>query len=469
MCDSDDCSSDRSDGTRQPNRRDAIRVGLGAALFATLPSTLRADRRRFAAEPESRYLDSAIAAGKWIRATTMDAPNGKTWPATPPDAKTAQRDLYSGSPGVVLFLLELHNATRDPAWLELAMAGADHLAASLPDTASDTESAGLYSGLAGIAYTLDETARVSGRAAYRTAARKALGAITAGAKATGAGVEWSDTTDIISGTAGIGLTLMWLSAAQKDVAAQQLAMRAARRLVEREHRTGDASLWMMSPTFTRNMPNFSHGTAGVAYFLATMAESTRDKTYLDAAIRGARYLQSVATPTDGNGQRIFHNDPDGRGLFYLSWCHGPAGTARLFHRLGAVTGDRAWSDYVPRLAQGIIASGVPQQSPGFWNNISQCCGNCGVSDFFVSLHGLTRNADYLAFARRCADDTLARATKEGDGLKWIQAENRVSPNQLFAQTGLMQGAAGVGLAMLRLDGALRGRKATIVLPDSPYA
>ena len=40
---------------------------------------------------------------------------------------------------------------------------------------------------------------------------------------------------------------------------------------------------------------------------------------------------------------------------------------------------------------------------------------------------------------------------------------------VLAQTGLMQGAAGVGLAMLRLDGALRGRRPTIVLPDSPFA
>ena len=463
------CDDDRSDSTRPPNRRDAIRTGIGAALFAALPSPFRGRRVQWTAEPDSRYLDAAVAAGKWIRAAAIAAPGGKTWPAVPPDAKTAQRDLYSGSPGVVLFLLELYRATRDPAWLDLAMAGADHLAVSLPDGASGDADAGLYSGLAGIAFTLDETARVSERPAYRVAARKALGTITATARQVGEGVEWNDSTDIISGSAGIGLTLLWLSSAQKDVGAHQLAVRAGRRLLEREYRTGDASLWMMSPSFTRNMPNFSHGTAGVAYYLATLAGSTKDKAFLDASVRGARYLQSVATPTDGNGLRIFHNDPDGRELFYLSWCHGPAGTARLFHRLGMVTGDRSWSAYVPRLAQGIVASGVPKQSPGFWNNISQCCGNCGVSDFFVSLHGLTGEASHLAFARRCADDTLARATAEGDGLKWVQAENRVSPNQLLAQTGLMQGAAGVGLAMLRLDGALRGRKPTVVLPDAPYA
>jgi lantibiotic modifying enzyme len=463
------CNHDaRIDDTRPPTRRDVIRAGIGAAVLAALPMPLRAGRT-YGTEPDARYLAAARAAGRWIRATAITAPGGTTWPAVPPDAKTAQRDLYSGSPGVVLFLLELHRATGDSAWLDLAMGGADHLAASLPDSATGEVDAGLYSGLAGIGFTLNETARVSGRPAYSAAARKALGVITAAARDTGAGVEWNDSTDIISGSAGIGLYLMWLSSRYADVGSRQLAVRAGRRLLEREYRTGDRSLWMMSPGFTRNMPNFSHGTAGVAYFLATLAGEMNDKAFLDAALRGARYLQSVATPTDGDGRRIFHNDPDGRELFYLSWCHGPAGTARLFHRLGTVTGNQSWWEYVPRLAQGIVASGVPKQSPGFWNNISQCCGNCGVSDFFVSLHGLTGDASYLAFARRCADDTLARATAEGDGLKWVQAENRVSPNVVLAQTGLMQGAAGVGLALLRLDGALRGRKPTIVLPDAPYA
>ena len=466
MCDHQDddhLPNDADPSARRLGRRDVLRAGLGAAALAAVPRPLRSARW---AAPESRYLDAAIGAGKWIRATAIEAPSGKTWPAVPPDVKTAQRDLYCGSPGVVLFLLELYRATGDRAWLDLATAGADHLAASLPDGITGEESAGLYSGLAGVAFTLDETARLSEKPAYRTAARKALGAIMSSARSVGAGVEWSDTTDIISGSAGIGLSLLWLSAAQKDAGAHTTAVRVGRRLVEREYRTGDASLWMMSPGFPRNMPNFSHGTAGVAHFLATLAADTKDASFRDAAVRGARYLQSVATPTDGNGQRIFHNDPDGRELFYLSWCHGPAGTARLFHRLASVTGDRTWAAYVPRLAQGIVASGVPKQSAGFWNNISQCCGNCGVSDFFVSMHGLTSDASYLAFARTCADDTLSRATADGDGLKWIQAENRVSPNVVLAQTGLMQGAAGVGLAMLRLDGALRGRKPSIVLPDA---
>ncbi len=112
---------------------------------------------------------------------------------------------------------------------------------------------------------------------------------------------------------------------------------------------------------------------------------------------------------------------------------------------------------------------VPERSPGFWNNISQCCGNCGVTEFFTSMHQLRKDPRHLAFAEVVARDTIARGTAEGDGMKWVQAENRVSPDQVVAQTGLMQGAAGVGLAMLHLDGVLKGRPPIALLPDNPFA
>lgn len=120
------------------------------------------------------------------------------------------------------------------------------------------------------------------------------------------------------------------------------------------------------------------------------------------------------------------------------------------------------------VAQGTIDSNVPERSPGYWNNISQCCGNCGVVEFFTSLYRSTGNTAHLAFAKRVMDDTLGRATEEGAGLKWIQAEHRVQLELLIAQTGLMQGAAGVGLALLHLYGAMNRRPDRIVLPDNPW-
>ena len=91
-----------------------------------------------------------------------------------------------------------------------------------------------------------------------------------------------------------------------------------------------------------------------------------------------------------------------------------------------------------------------------------------MAEFFVSMSDLRHDPRHLEFAEVVARDTLARGTADGDGLKWTQAENRVSPDQLVAQTGLMQGAAGVGLTMLHLDGALARRRPVMRLPDNPF-
>jgi len=95
-------------------------------------------------------------------------------------------------------------------------------------------------------------------------------------------------------------------------------------------------------------------------------------------------------------------------------------------------------------------------------------GSAGIGDFFLSYYEVTREANALAFARRMTDQILARATRDASGTRWIHAENRTQPENLAAQTGWMQGAAGIGAWLIRLDGFDRGRAARIVLPDSPF-
>ena len=91
-----------------------------------------------------------------------------------------------------------------------------------------------------------------------------------------------------------------------------------------------------------------------------------------------------------------------------------------------------------------------------------------MAQFFLDLYGVTKDPAYLRFARKMTDDLLARATRDDFGTRWVQAENRERPDNLVAQTGYMQGAAGIGSWLLRLDGAQRGRAPFVRFPDSPW-
>jgi lantibiotic modifying enzyme len=474
-----------------PSRRDIIRQGIAASALLGMPRALaalvedtdsvaqgsgrRVESRSITARP---HLDAALRAERWIRRSRQVTADGVRWPADPLKPDVVATDLYNGMGGVVAFYLELYNATGDKQHLREASAGADYLISrvpSIPPTVSTSPGGavrrpdcGLYTGLAGTMYLLERAHAAGAGDKYRDAAQRCLTLITGLAQPAGNGAEWSTSTDIVSGTAGTGLALLRAHRTLGGPSALATARRAGTRLIELGRPADGGTMWMMAPDYPRNMPNFSHGTAGVAYFLARLHEETGDPAFRDAARAGARYLQAVATK-HGDACAIHHHDPDGKDLFYLSWCHGPAGTARLFYQLGTVGKDADAIDWVHRLARGITTTPIPEQrTPGFWNNISQCCGNIGVAQFFLDLHRTIGHPGALDFARRCLADTMSRATEEDGGLKWIQAENRTQPENLVAQTGFMQGAAGVGTFLLHLDGFEQKRAPAVVFPDSPF-
>jgi lantibiotic modifying enzyme len=459
-----------------PDRRRFLKDGIAAsaavllmppALAEALGSGARAVSDSHGTRSTRPYLDVARQAGAWLATSAKRDEHGVSWPADPAKPDSVQYSLYTGMPGVVLFHLELYHATREQSALDAGLAGADHLIQTL-SREQQIRDWGLYTGHAGVVYTLEMAHRASGRERYRMAAKMALDLLKSAAKPAGDGVEWSPSTDIISGSAGIGLFLLWAGATFADAECKPLAQQAGFRLIERGQSDRGGTKWLISPQITRNYPNFSHGAAGVSYFLATLHQATGERAFLDAAKSGAAYLDALSTTTPGGGRMVFHSEPGNEHLYYLSWCHGPAGTARLYHRLGQVPGEGQYRERVAQLAQATLDLKVPERSPGFWNNISQCCGNTGVSEFFVDLHRLTGDRRHLTFAEVVSRDTITRGTAEGAGMKWIQAEHRVQPQLLIAQTGLMQGAAGVGLGMLHLDGALEQRAPFVVLPDNPY-
>lgn len=453
----------------RPDRRTAIRHGLAAsASLLVAPDALLASLQWPRPGAERPWLAVAQKADHWLRQSRQRGPRGSAWPADPANPGAVSTDLYTGMAGVVLFYLELHHATGDAEALAAARGGADYLLASVPDEPAASTAMGLYTGLAGTAIVLQHAHELTGDDRYRDGAVRVLSLLERSARPAGAGVEWNESTDIISGSAGIGLALLQLAPAFRNVDGLALALRAADRLIERAQRADGGLSWLISPQMPRNYPNFSHGTAGVSYFLARLAAATGQASYLEAALGGERWLQSIATATPNGGRMVYHSAPGNEQLYYLSWCHGPAGTARLYRALARASGDARWDRAVEQCARAVEDMKVPQRSPGFWNNVSQCCGNAGVIEFFLALHRRTRDDLRLAFAEEVGHDTLRRATAEGDGLKWIQAEHRVRPELLAAQTGLMQGAAGIGLAMLHLDGAREGRTPFIRLPDDPW-
>jgi hypothetical protein len=301
---------------RPITRRALIERGLGAAAGmiafpGALPGALSAlstfTTRAGHAPPTAVHapltdLEVALRAARWIRRSRIETANGVTWPADPLKPTTVGTDLYNGMPGVLLFHLELFHATGDRSWLDDARLGANELIAQLP-AMDRAQAAGLYEGLAGAVFVLEETHRATGEGRYRDGARQALAMIHAQARKTAMGAAWSGpsaTNDIISGSAGIGLLLLWADQKIGDAASRTLALAAGRQLLDVGIRDHGGLKWKVADSVSNLYPNFSHGTAGVAYFLATLFGATGEVPLM-GPMRGSRCF---TTSRAGNSSTI---------------------------------------------------------------------------------------------------------------------------------------------------------------------
>ena len=380
------------------------------------------------------YLLAAKEAARWIRSAQVARSQGIAWLPEPdhPDKQAtvgADNTLYSGSAGVVLFFIELARASGDDTYLTDAARGAEYLAASwknLPGAAGASffRDGGLSfdQGLAGTAFALIEAWQATRDEKYRHAALEATRTLANASRETGAGLEWTPSPAVGQG-GGIILYLMYAAKALQEESLQKIAARGGDRIIElAESDPRDGLRWQglppssLSPAAAKTIPansyfpNFELGTAGVAFVLARLYEETRQQKFLNAAREGARHIQSIAT-VNGDSALVYYREPDLQNLYYLGYCHGPAGTARLFYQLHKVTGEPGYLEWTEKLARGIVRSGVPEKlTPGYWNVACQCCGSAAVTDLFLSLWVATGKSQYRDFALRVADHSSAAKT-----------------------------------------------------------
>ncbi len=438
---------------RQSSRREALAALAAACLIPACASRRAAGPRVAHRDP----LDTAGAAARWIE--TQRTPSG-AW-RTAAGLDDTNPSLYNGAAGILYSLLELHAAAPDPRLDASIRSGASYLASTIDER---PDGYGLYTGLAGAAWVLHRCSIVHPH--VRPHADRAAALLLAGARETEWGVEWSDQLDIISGGAGILLACLAIHDLTADERFLETAWRAGDRLCQLAIDAPNGVKWPHETGATREMPNFSHGTAGVAYALATLATRTGESAHFDNAAGGVDYLRGIAN-TD-NGFRVFYDNLTDPPIDYMGWCHGPVGTSRLFLRYQELDNVSGWDRTAADCAAAVMNSGIDRHpTPGFWNNLGICCGNAGVAMFFLRLARRTGRRDLADYARAHAAIIDSHAVRDDTGCRWTFAEHRRRPTELSTQTGLMQGAAGIGLLHLALAAYDRGADLPTPLPDDP--
>jgi Lanthionine synthetase C-like protein len=277
-------------------------------------------------------------------------------------------------------------------------------------------------------------------------------------------------TDLVLGTAGVMLTAVWADGEHT----REIAVTGGESLLRVADETPDGLDWGIWPGAPSRMPNYSHGTAGVATALAVAGAALGRDDFIAAARRGAQHLLAIGSLDDDwfvvphtVPRSPWHVDP-----VTYTWCHGSAGTSQLFAALAqagvsTVAGHEV-SDLRQRCLHAILAAGVPQRlRPGFWDNDGRCCGTAGVGDIMLDAAqdatgqaagaaqtrpGPGRAPDSIPLRAACtmADNLVDQAIRDEAGARWRFLEHRQDPPLLPPGTAWMQGAAGIAAFLLRL-------------------
>jgi len=361
------------------------------------------------------YLDHALQIGRQLES-----------------AKTTKGDVYAGGAGVALFFFDLYAATRDEKWRKLADTRIDAARETFDDEP------GLYTGLAGVGQVYLDAWHVTKSAKYLKAAEDCaehLGDPKA--------------ADIISGSAGVGIFLLNLHAVTKKNAHLERAAALGDALVKQAVRADGAASWPVAPGSDRTYIGFSHGAAGIGYFLLHLNRRTKDAIYLDLAKEAAAFVEKTAADDGYGGWKWTKMHPPRKpGDYRVQWCHGSPGNALFFMALNEHLEDGGKGPYAEALWRCISANirdGRTARRDG-----GQCHGIAGNAELFIDQYRSTKNPAMLVVAKRFAEDLVSNG-KVKTGLGNAKYE-----------PGYMTGLAGMGRFFLRLHAPEKSHTAFMV-------
>ncbi|MFC0600661.1 type 2 lanthipeptide synthetase LanM family protein [Streptomyces palmae] len=412
--------------------------------------------------------DTAVRQGDrlgWIGLNFIDEAIWQVGPTT--------MDLYSGMPGMGLFLSVAARLSDDPRLREYAeltaeslrtqaLAAADRIAETpaplLGEALREQADAGAFGVTGSMVYYLTHAGVLHRRADLVDAAERTLATLDQH-------IAHDTKYDVIMGGAGAILAALALHAVRPDSAAIRTAERAAEHLLLAAERTGQGTAWQtnLGPAPLTGM---SHGASGIAYALARLHAVRPRPEYPRVVEEALRYERSTLDARQGNWPDLRYENMGGGNGCGLAWCHGAPGVG--MSRLGILrTLDQADRTVSPlrtlaeedlRTAERTTraahfgADGTSLHSLG---NNGMCHGDLGNLEF---LHLAARHRGDAAGVDRVQRGVSALLALGEDG--WLTGQ--LSPESL---PGLMYGRAGIGYNLLRL--AFPDQVPSVLLLDPP--
>lgn len=438
---------------------------------------------RYTAE---NYIEFSKEIYDFIEKNRIDSQKGVTYavnPEGPVDLTGGpvhgKYSLYSGSAGIGIYLLQLYDTTNEEKFLEEAKLVANEIIEKVPGSefyedkyqnALDSSlkvigwHTGFYSGPIGAGFFILALYDHLKDEKYLDFAIRLHEDLVKTARKSDKGIYFSGDVDLFS-DAGYILYEIELFKKTSDKKYLNTAQDITDYIINSAIKDANGNIfWKANDLSKVGMPDgsiypgLSHGSAGIAYAIATLYEYDSDSVKLEVAKSASEFLLSIADEV-GDGILIPYlyteNEVDKaawQGKYYAGFCHGPAGTALLYYKLYKITKEDKYLKIVKKLSQGILELNAPElNSWGLWDSKCWCCGTPGLIEHFTWMSEITGDDKYLLYAKRSAARVIADSFKNADGTRSFYGYwDRTNPRGVETYTGLYIGAAGAGAALLKL-------------------
>jgi type 2 lantibiotic biosynthesis protein LanM len=351
-------------------------------------------------------------------------------------------DLYNGTSGIAVFLAAHAAATGHAPSGELALAALSHLRKSLKsrNAARLARALGIggATGLGSIVYAFAAIAKCLGDNGLLAEAENTTRLFTDEL------IAADKQLDVMSGSAGAILGLLRLYRDTQSAAVLAPATKCGEHLLA-QPRLGPEGRrsWAIPGKDGKLLNGMSHGAAGFAYALASLAAATGREDFAQAAAECVAFEDS----TYDAGRR---NWPDLRASethWPCQWCHGATGIGLARLGMSKRRGTRSALADIEN-----AAAGVQHNKPTPVDTL--CCGTLGGIEFLCEAAGTLKRDDLRETAARRLLAVVEHARAVGD-YRWNNGKRQFN-------LGLFRGLSGVGYTLLRQAAA---PKATPALPN----
>ena len=343
-----------------------------------------------------------------------------------------EHDLYSGTAGIAVFLAAHAQVRRSATSSNLALASLSYLRRSLKDrnaaSAARLWGVGGATGLGSVVYSLAVTAKLLHNDELLADAHRAAELFTDDL------IAADKQLDVIGGSAGAILGLLRLHRDSPSDRTLKLAEKCGEHLLARPRvgREGARS-WIVPGPHSHPLNGMSHGAAGFALALSSLAAETGRRDFAKAASDCIAFENASYNPKQKNWPDFREAEPHWRS----QWCHGAVGIglARVaMKKIRNAAGDTTETD-----VRNALAGASANSWRGHYDTL--CCGSLGNVEFICEAGKVLARDDLRGLASRRLASVLESTGTLGD-YRWSGGSSRHN-------LGLFRGLAGVGYTCLR--------------------